>query len=117
VFDVRCDRAHAWRIGEGEAFELLGNLMDNAAKWARREVRVTVTSEGGNLHIVVEDDGAGFADTQQVLKLHVRGDERVPGHGVGLAVVSEIVRAHGGGLELGRSGLGGAKVHATLAAG
>jgi two-component system sensor histidine kinase PhoQ len=117
AFDVRCDRAHAWRIGEGEAFELLGNLMDNAAKWARREVRVTVTSEGGNLHIVVEDDGAGFADTQQVLKLHVRGDERVPGHGVGLAVVSEIVRAHGGGLELGRSGLGGAKVHATLAAG
>jgi two-component system sensor histidine kinase PhoQ len=114
TFDVQCDRALSWRIDEGEAFELLGNLMDNAAKWSRRQVRVEARREAGVLHVVVEDDGAGFSNTQEVLKLHVRGDERVPGHGVGLAVVSEIVRAHGGSLDLGRSALGGAKVHATM---
>jgi two-component system sensor histidine kinase PhoQ len=114
VFDVHCDPALSWRAGEGEAFELVGNLMDNAAKWSRGLVRVGLGVRGGALHIVVEDDGPGFSDTQEVLKLHVRGDERVPGHGVGLAVVSEIVRAHGGTLELGRSTLRGAKVDVML---
>jgi two-component system sensor histidine kinase PhoQ len=117
VFDVHCESALSWRIAEGEALDLLGNLMDNGAKWSRREVRVDVSVDGGALHILVEDDGSGFGDTEQVRRLHVRGDERVPGHGVGLAVVSEIVRAHGGTLELGRSRLGGAKVHATVAGG
>jgi two-component system, OmpR family, sensor histidine kinase PhoQ len=114
VFDVRCDPAVTWRVEEGEAFELLGNLMDNAAKWSRRRVSVRAWREGERLFLRVEDDGPGFSDTSDVLKLHVRGDERVPGHGVGLAVVDEIVRAHGGELRLGRSDLGGAMVDISL---
>ena len=116
TFQLRCDAALSWRIDEGEAFEMLGNLMDNAAKWARGQVLVQARVDAGVLHLLVEDDGAGFGDTREVLKLHVRGDERVPGHGVGLAIVNDIVRAHGGSLELGRSTLGGAQVHVVLPA-
>lgn len=111
---VDCAPDLSLRIDEGDAFELLGNLMDNAAKWARREVRVRAWREASTLHACVEDDGPGFSDTREVLKLHVRGDEHVPGHGVGLAVVNEIVRARGGELTLSRSSLGGAKVEVSL---
>jgi two-component system sensor histidine kinase PhoQ len=115
--DIECSADLAWRIEEGEAFELFGNLMDNAAKWAKSRVVVRVGAGRGELHIRVEDDGPGFSDTQSVLKLHVRGDERVPGHGVGLAVVNEIVASQDGKLDLSRSALGGAQVDITLRAG
>lgn len=105
----------SWRIVEGDAFELFGNLLDNASKWARRTVRVHVTREGAELHARIEDDGPGFSDTQAILQLHVRGDEKVPGHGVGLAVVSELVAAQRGELRLSRSeALGGAQVDLVL---
>jgi two-component system sensor histidine kinase PhoQ len=104
-----------WRIGEGDAFELFGNLMDNASKWARGTVRVRAARENGELHVRIEDDGPGFTDTEFILQLHVRGDEKVPGHGVGLAVVSELVNAHRGELHLTRSTvLGGAQVELVL---
>ncbi len=106
----------AWRIDEGDAFEMFGNLMDNAAKWAVRRVAVSVWRDGRALHVRVDDDGAGFGDTQAVLQLHVRGDEKVPGHGVGLAVVNELVASHDGELNLARSDLGGARVDIVLRA-
>ena len=62
----------------------------------------------------IEDDGPGFTDTESVLRLHVRGDERVPGHGVGLAVVSDLVASHQGELKLVRSLMGGARVDIVL---
>jgi two-component system, OmpR family, sensor histidine kinase PhoQ len=62
----------------------------------------------------VEDDGPGFSDTRTVLQIHVRGDERVPGHGVGLAVVNDLVASHHGELKLSRSALGGALVEIVL---
>jgi two-component system sensor histidine kinase PhoQ len=69
----------------------------------------------------VDDDGPGFSnaagDTQAILQLHVRGDEKVPGHGVGLAVVNELVASHDGELSLSRSALGGARVDIVLRAG
>jgi len=114
AFTLSCPPALAWRIDEGDAFELAGNLMDNAAKWARRRVAVSARQEGDRLHLRVEDDGPGFGDTQSLLQLHVRGDERVPGHGVGLAVVNELVASHGGELALGRSALGGGCVDVVL---
>jgi two-component system sensor histidine kinase PhoQ len=121
VLRVDCPAELAWRIDEGDAFELLGNLMDNAAKWARREVSVRLWQEPGPtgaavLRLRVDDDGAGFTDTQSVLQIHVRGDERVPGHGVGLAVVNDLVASHGGTLALGRSDAGGGRVDVSLRA-
>jgi two-component system sensor histidine kinase PhoQ len=115
-FRVDCPADLAWRIDEGDVFEMMGNLMDNAGKWARQRVRVTARREGEHLRILVDDDGPGFSDTHSVLQLHVRGDERVPGHGVGLAVVNDLVASHRGALKLLRSDLGGARVDITLPA-
>lgn len=105
-----------WRIDEGDLFEIIGNLMDNAAKWAKQRVTARAWREGQRLHIRVEDDGPGFSDTSSVLQIHVRGDERVPGHGVGLAIVNDLVASHHGELKLGRSALGGAQVEIVLPA-
>jgi two-component system sensor histidine kinase PhoQ len=54
-------------MDEGDAYELLANLMDNAAKWARSSVRIRARREGTRLRLCVEDDGTGFADTREVL--------------------------------------------------
>lgn len=115
-FTLECPAQLSWRIDEGDAFEVLGNLLDNAAKWAKRRVGATVWRDAGGLRIRVEDDGSGFSDTQSVLGLHVRGDEQVPGHGVGLAVVNELVASHEGTLVLSRSAWGGGQADITLPA-
>jgi len=105
-----------WRIDEGDAFELLGNLMDNACKWARQRVAVQLTQDVRGLVIGIDDDGPGFQDTRSVLQLFVRADERVPGHGVGLAVVNDLVASNQGALSLSRSGWGGGRVEIVLPA-
>jgi two-component system sensor histidine kinase PhoQ len=109
-----CPPELTWRLDEGDAFELLGNLLDNAGKWARSRIAMRVWREGGRLQIRVDDDGPGFSDTESVLQIHVRGDERVPGHGVGLAVVKDLVDSHHGELTLTRGEMGGARVEIAL---
>ena len=116
AFVIDCPPELSWRIDEGDAFELLGNVMDNAAKWARGQGMVKATRDADGLKLSVRDDGPGFTDTESILQLHVRMDEKVPGHGVGLAVVNELVASHGGQLRLGRSDLGGAQVDILLPA-
>lgn len=116
AFVVDCPPDLAWRIPEGDLFEMMGNLMDNAAKWAKSRVVVRARREGTRLRIQVDDDGPGFSDTTSVLQIHVRGDERVPGHGVGLAVVNDLVASHHGELKLVRSDIGGARVDIALPA-
>ena len=116
AFSIDCPPDLAWRIDEGDAFEMLGNVLDNAAKWARRQVAVGVRREVDQLRILIDDDGPGFADTRSILELHVRGDEKVPGHGVGLAVVNDLVASHDGELNLSRSELGGARLEIVLRA-
>lgn len=113
-FSLECPPELGWRIAEGDLFEMLGNLLDNAAKWARTKVSVRVWCAAGHLCIGIEDDGPGFSDTASVLRLYVRGDERVPGHGVGLAVVSDLVASHQGEMTLSRAVLGGGRVDITL---
>jgi two-component system sensor histidine kinase PhoQ len=106
----------SWRIDEGDLFEIAGNVMDNACKWARSRVAASAARVDGRLVLRVEDDGPGFGDTESVVKMHVRLDERVPGHGVGLAVVNDIVASYHGELKLGRGALGGASVEIVLPA-
>lgn len=117
AFTVDCQPGLSWRIDEGDAFEILGNVLDNAAKWARLRVAARVWREADRLRIRVEDDGPGFSDTQSILQLHVRMDEKVPGHGVGLAVVNDLVASYSGELSLSRSDdLGGARLDIVLPA-
>lgn len=116
AFSVDCPPELSWRIDEGDAFEMFGNVMDNAAKWARHRVAVKAWRDAERLNIRIDDDGPGFSDTQSVLQLHVRGDEQVPGHGVGLAVVNDLVASHEGQMKLSRSDLGGARLDITLPA-
>ncbi|MES2632392.1 MAG: ATP-binding protein [Pseudomonadota bacterium] len=116
AFNIDCPQDLSWRIDEGDAFEMFGNVMDNASKWARSRVTVRAWRQGNQLHVRVEDDGPGFTDTQAILQIHVRMDEQVPGHGVGLAVVSDLVASHHGTLELSRSSMGGGQVDFALPA-
>ncbi len=116
VFALDCPPELSWRIDEGDAFEMLGNVLDNAAKWARRTVTARLWLEAGCLHIRVVDDGPGFGDPQAVLERRVRLDEQVPGHGIGLAVVSDLVASHQGELTLSRAPDGGARLDIVLPA-
>lgn len=116
AFTNECAPDLSWRIEEGDLFEMLGNTMDNAAKWAKSRVRVRAFRQGRTLVLQVEDDGPGFSDTEAILQIHVRGDERVPGHGVGLAIVNDLVKSHDGKLTLTRGELGGGLVRMELPA-
>lgn len=101
---------------EGDLLEMLGNLLDNAFKWCRSEVRVGARTAKGSLTLTVEDDGVGVPP-EQVLRLLERGaraDEATPGHGIGLAVVREVCDAYGGTLRIDRSPLGGARCRLLL---
>ncbi|HJS89644.1 MAG TPA: ATP-binding protein [Steroidobacteraceae bacterium] len=111
-------------IGDrGDFMELLGNLLDNACKWCRSKVRVSVTLGDGraaasrdNLTLVVEDDGPGIAEENRakVLERGVRTDEKVPGHGLGLAMVHDTVDLYGGKLIVDASPMGGARFSLSL---
>ena len=107
----------------GDLQELLGNLLENAFKWARSRVLLTIQSGATapnrrpGLLIAVEDDGPGIAPERiaHVLQRGVRGDERVQGHGIGLAIVQDMVRSYRGELEVGGSKeLGGARIEVIL---
>ncbi|QDQ27603.1 histidine kinase [Chitinimonas arctica] len=113
-FQLDCPDKLLWRMDEGDAFEVFGNLLDNAAKWAKGRVRVQAQTQGKSLLVTIEDDGPGFSDPDAALQRGVRLDERVPGHGIGLTVVADIVGAHGGQLELSRGEWGGGLVRVVL---
>ena len=99
-----------------DLLELLGNLLDNACKWADAEVRLSVTEAGAGFLLVVEDDGPGIAPAQrdQVLNRGTRLDEQTDGHGLGLGIVRDIVEVWGGTLRLDESEWGGLKVVVAL---
>jgi two-component system sensor histidine kinase PhoQ len=105
------------RADQADLYELLGNLLDNAAKYGRQRVRVDAQEDDSHCAIVVEDDGDGFPDNAEaLLQRGARADTRQPGQGLGLASVAEVVQAYGGRLLLERSTLlGGARVTVTLA--
>ncbi|HYW02766.1 MAG TPA: ATP-binding protein [Gammaproteobacteria bacterium] len=106
---------------EGDLLEVLGNLGDNACKWARGRVRITAGRSGGTgggrVRVSVEDDGPGIPErhADRLLRRGVRGDQSVQGQGIGLAVVGDIVVMYGGEVSVERSpDLGGARVSVTL---
>lgn len=98
--------------------EMLGNLMENACKWAATRVRVTAQQEGRDIVISVDDDGPGVPaeNRDEVLGRGKRLDEATPGSGLGLSIVVELAELYHGSLELGESDLGGLSVRLRLPA-
>jgi len=121
-FDLNIDDDMQFRGDTGDFLELAGNLLDNACKWCRSTVRITIVpaSEGGaiasGMILTVADDGPGIPDDAvgALLQRGTRLDESTPGHGIGLAVVKEIARSYGGRLSIERSRLGGAKIIVSI---
>ncbi|MEE9396875.1 MAG: ATP-binding protein [Methylococcales bacterium] len=106
VTSIGCD--------EGDWYEIAGNLIDNAYKWCYSKVNITIEStlHSGKsaLHLIVEDDGPGVPRSKlgQVLGRGIRADENKMGHGVGLAIVKELVTLSGGEINVDKSRYGGA---------
>jgi signal transduction histidine kinase len=107
-----------FRGDEQDLHELLGNVLDNACKWAAKRVRVVLARDGARLTVTVDDDGPGLAavEREAVFGRGVRGDERVPGSGLGLAIVRDLARLYGGEVRLGDASLGGLRVSLVLPA-
>jgi len=104
------------RADEGDLYELLGNLLDNASKWCDSRVQVFASLANRTLSIRIDDDGPGFPEhAEKLLTRGVRADSVTPGQGIGLGAAAELVRVYDGAIELGRSGLGGARVDVRLA--
>lgn len=107
---------------QGDLYELLGCLLDNAYKWCGRSVWLSVTQveaagTARGLELAVEDDGPGVPPPlrEAVLERGTRADRRVPGQGIGLAVVRDIAIAYGGRVEIDASPrLGGSRVRVRL---
>lgn len=108
--------------GEREDLEeVVGNLLENAMKWGRSRVVVSVEAaddHGGERHFTlsVDDDGPGIPEdlTREALQRGRRLDETKPGTGLGLSIVADVVKEYGGSLHLSRSGLGGLRASITL---
>ena len=108
-FDL--DAAARFHGDQGDLMELLGNVVENAFKWANKRVLLSARvlavagSRRAGMDLVVEDDGPGIPDEsiEHLLQRGVRGDERVQGHGIGLAIVQDILKAYGGELTVTRS--------------
>ncbi len=103
---------------QGDLMEMLGNLMDNASKWAKGHVHIQAQRLAGErsrrdgLRMQVSDDGTGIAehDVSRLTERGVRADERVAGHGIGLNIVREIIGLYDGQLLIGRAASGGAQI-------
>lgn len=112
-----------WEIEPGLLFfgdredllEMLGNLLENACKWCRKRVYISVY-QNQNCCFVVEDDGIGCVESElsQLVQRGFRADESVPGSGLGLAIVADIVESYSGEMLFSRSSMGGLKVEVRL---
>jgi signal transduction histidine kinase len=99
-----------------DLLELLGNLLDNACKWADSQVQLSISREAEAYLLTIEDDGPGIQAElrDEVLSRGSRLDEQVAGHGLGLGIVRDIIDAWGGQMRLTDSALGGLCVNVVL---
>ncbi len=117
VIDIAGDRKAAFRGERQDLEEMLGNLVDNAAKYGGGRVFVTVTRAAMGIDIIVEDDGAGIPEDRrgELFQRGARLDTALPGTGLGLAIVRDVAEIYGGSVELGESeDLGGLAVTLRL---
>ncbi len=115
--ELSVDRNAAFRGDTGDFLEMAGNLVDNACKWCKAAVRVSIKPAGsGGMILSVSDDGPGvpLEARDALLKRGMRLDEKTPGHGIGLAIVKEIAESYGGHLAIQSAELGGAQFTVTI---
>ncbi|MEX0731216.1 MAG: sensor histidine kinase [Aquisalimonadaceae bacterium] len=105
-----------WPIEEHDLNEILGNLLDNAGKWSSRCVELSLAESREQMQIVVSDDGPGVADEarEELGKRGLRLDEQTPGHGLGLAIVLDIVHRYEGRINFAISHMGGLRAAISL---
>jgi len=113
--DLQIDAGLRITADREDMLELLGNLLDNAGKWSNHKV-VCSLEQQGDLLMTIEDDGPGISNDKwnALLQRGQRSDESKPGHGLGLAIVRDIVDSYRGTLEADQSGLGGLRVKIRL---
>jgi signal transduction histidine kinase len=107
---------HAVRGQREDLDEMLGNLVDNACKWARSRIEIAAGNGDGRIVITVDDDGPGIPGEmrQSVMQRGVRADEAAPGSGLGLAIVRDLAALYGGQIVLDESALGGLRARLEL---
>ncbi|WP_286306384.1 ATP-binding protein [Polynucleobacter sp. HIN5] len=114
---ITCNEPAPIFNGEGHDLqEMIGNVLDNACKWAKSIVHIKITSRENFLLICFEDDGIGLDPIKydEALKRGIKLDEVTPGSGLGLSIVSELVEIYGGRVVLNQSNLGGLSVTLEL---
>lgn len=116
AIDAAADPQALFRGRREDLEEILGNLLDNACKWGRAQVRARAAAASGELILTVEDDGPGLSEEEarEASRRGARLDQMTPGWGLGLAIVADLVALHGGTVGFGRSDLGGLKVEVRL---
>ncbi|MDR5900490.1 ATP-binding protein, partial [Halomonas vilamensis] len=94
----------------------VGNLLDNALRWAQHTVKLRVAQDGDRLSLTISDDGPGMleAECQAAMKRGSRLDEQRSGSGLGLAIVADVVALYQGDMQLGRAESGGLRVKVSL---
>lgn len=114
VFEVDVPPQLVVPLASADLAELIGALIENAARFARRRVRIQAIDHAGRC-LIVEDDGPGLGAgrAEDALVRGGRLDEAGPGHGFGLAIARELVEASGGTLAMGTAQLGGLRVSVT----
>jgi signal transduction histidine kinase len=106
----------AVRVQREDLDEMLGNLLDNACKWAKSRIAVHAEMQSGLVSIAVEDDGPGLPAPLRtvVLQRGMRADEAAPGSGLGLGIVRDLAELYGGTISLGESPMGGVRAELRL---
>lgn len=119
LIEVNCPDSLLFHGERQDLEEMVGNLLDNAGKWAASAIRVSAAAlPNKELEIVIEDDGPGLPAERraEAMQRGARLDETAPGTGLGLAIVSDLAEAYGGGLALADSDMGGLKAALRLPA-
>lgn len=117
--EVQCEASHTIKIDKTDAIELLANLIDNACKAAQHRVQVLVEQTPDKLAIKIEDDGSGIPEEKRdaIINRGARLDSYSQGQGIGLALVSDLLSAYGGQMQIASSMLGGAAFTITFEGG
>lgn len=100
------------KMDEGDLYEILGNLFENAYKWCGNTIHFSVIKHNRKIEIIIEDDGPGIEKDQRkrILLRGQRADQNTPGHGLGMAMIHDMLLLYKGSMRITESNLGGAKI-------